>query len=195
MKDTGQYTEIFLHHLEMPFSYLEWLFSQLPQCICINSSCPQLAFTEKLKLTQKIVLGSFTSSLQWTGLNCSRFLILINLLCIPGTKNDFHLKTALFPVFYSPIFRLFFAHSQLFYQTPVGAVTSYLNSCKLSMHQILLEIKIRLLSTPFAMVVWVQFQCYESVTMQLCFLGVTSAIKNHRNSNMYNYQPGVGTRH
>jgi len=25
--------------------------------------------------------------------------------------------------------------------------------------------------------------------MQLCFLGVTSAIKNHRNSNMYNSQP------
>jgi len=30
--------------------------------------------------------------------------------------------------------------------------------------------------------------------MQLCFLGMTSAIKNHRNSNMYNSQPGVGIR-
>jgi len=29
----------------------------------------------------------------------------------PWNKNDFHPKTALFPVFYSPIFRLFFAHS------------------------------------------------------------------------------------
>ena len=39
MKDTGQYPfGIFLHHQEIPFSYLEWLFSQLHQCICINSS-------------------------------------------------------------------------------------------------------------------------------------------------------------
>jgi len=30
--------------------------------------------------------------------------------------------------------------------------------------------------------------------MQLCFLGMTSAIKNHRNSNMYNSQTGVGIR-
>jgi len=30
------------------------------------------------------------------------------------------------------------------------------------------------------MAVWVLLQCYESVTMQLCFLGVTSAIKNHK---------------
>ena len=30
--------------------------------------------------------------------------------------------------------------------------------------------------------------------MQLCFLGVTSAIKNHRNSNMFNSQSGVGIR-
>jgi len=29
------------------------------------------------------------------------------------------------------------------------------------------------------MAVWVEFQCYESVTIQLCFLGMTSAIKNH----------------
>ena len=37
MKDTGQYPiGIFLHHQEMPFSYLEWLFSQLHQCICIH---------------------------------------------------------------------------------------------------------------------------------------------------------------
>jgi len=28
--------------------------------------------------------------------------------------------------------------------------------------------------------------------MQLSFLGMTSNIKNHRNSNMYNSQPGVG---
>jgi len=28
--------------------------------------------------------------------------------------------------------------------------------------------------------------------MQLCFLGMTSAIKNHRNSNIHNFQPGVG---
>jgi len=28
------------------------------------------------------------------------------------------------------------------------------------------------------MAVWVYFQCYESVTMKLCFLGMTSAIKN-----------------
>jgi len=68
------------------------------------------ATTEKLKLPQNIFLASFTSSLQWAGLNCSRFLILVNLPCFPG-KNDFHLKTALFPVFYSPILRLFFAHS------------------------------------------------------------------------------------
>jgi len=65
------------------------------------------ATTEKLKLPQNIFLGSFTSSLQWAGLNCSRFLILTNLLCFPGTKNDFHLKTALFPVFYSPIIGYF----------------------------------------------------------------------------------------
>jgi len=46
------------------------------------------------------------------------------------------------------------------------------------------------------MAVWVYFQCYESVTMQLCFLGVTSyAIKNHRNPTMYNSQPGVGTEY
>ena len=39
MKDTGQYPiGIFLHYQEMPFAYLEWLFSQLHQCICINSS-------------------------------------------------------------------------------------------------------------------------------------------------------------
>jgi len=44
MKDTGQYLiGISFHHQEMPFSYLEWLFSQLHQCICINSSYPQLA--------------------------------------------------------------------------------------------------------------------------------------------------------
>jgi len=43
MKDTGQYPGIFLHHLEMSFSYLEWLFSQLDQCICVNPSYPQLA--------------------------------------------------------------------------------------------------------------------------------------------------------
>jgi len=30
--------------------------------------------------------------------------------------------------------------------------------------------------------------------MQLCFPGVTSAIKNHRNSNMFNSQSGVGIR-
>jgi len=65
------------------------------------------ASTEKLKLRQNIFLGSFTISLQWAGLNCSRFLILINLLYFPGIKNDFHLKTALLPVFYSPIFRIF----------------------------------------------------------------------------------------
>jgi len=39
MKDTGQYPiGIFLHHQEMPFSYVEWLLSQLHQCICIKSS-------------------------------------------------------------------------------------------------------------------------------------------------------------
>jgi len=43
------------------------------------------------------------------------------------------------------------------------------------------------------MAVWVLFQCYESVTMQLSFLGMTSAIKNPRNSNMYNSQQGVGS--
>ena len=36
--------------------------------------------TEKLKLSQNIFLASFPSSLQWAGINCSRFLILINLL-------------------------------------------------------------------------------------------------------------------
>jgi len=30
--------------------------------------------------------------------------------------------------------------------------------------------------------------------MQLCFLGVTSTIKNRRNSNTHNTQPGVGIR-
>ena len=79
------------------------------------------ATTENLKRPQKIFLGSFTSSLQWAGRNCSRFLILINLLCFPGTINDLHLKTALFPVFYSPIFRLFFAHFYLFYQSQWAA--------------------------------------------------------------------------
>ena len=69
------------------------------------------ATTEKLKLRQNIFLGSFTSSFQWAGLNCSRFLILMNLLYFHGIKNGFHLKTALFPAFYSPIFRLCFAHS------------------------------------------------------------------------------------
>jgi len=44
------------------------------------------------------------------------------------------------------------------------------------------------------MAVWVNFQSYESVTMKLCFLGVTSVIKNHRNSDMRNSQPGVGIR-
>ena len=38
MKDTGQYPiGIFLHHQEMPFSYLEWLLSQLHQWIYVNS--------------------------------------------------------------------------------------------------------------------------------------------------------------
>jgi len=55
------------------------------------------ATTEKLKLRQNIFLGSFTSSFQWAGLNCSRFLILMNLLYFHGIKNGFHLKTALFP--------------------------------------------------------------------------------------------------
>jgi len=41
-----------------------------------------------------------------------------------------------------------------------------------------------------AVLVW--FQCYKSVTMQLHFLGVISAIQNHRNSNMHNSQLGVG---
>jgi len=48
MKDTGQYPGLLLHHLEMPFSYLEWLFSQLHQRICINSSDPQLAYVKLL---------------------------------------------------------------------------------------------------------------------------------------------------
>jgi len=30
--------------------------------------------------------------------------------------------------------------------------------------------------------------------MEISFLGVTSAIKNHWNSNMHNSQPGVGIR-
>jgi len=39
MKDTRHYRiGNFLHHQEVPFSYLEWPFSQLHQCICINSS-------------------------------------------------------------------------------------------------------------------------------------------------------------
>ena len=67
--------------------------------------------TEKLKLHPNIFLTSFSSSLQWAGLNCSRFLILINLLCFLGRKSDFHLKTSLFPVFYNPISRLFFTYS------------------------------------------------------------------------------------
>jgi len=108
MKDTGQYPRIFLHHLEMAFLSITSmnLYKFMIPSIGISE-----AATEKLKLPQNIVLGSFTSSLKWAGLNCSQILILINRLCFPGTKNDFHLKTALFPVFYSPIFRLFFAHS------------------------------------------------------------------------------------
>ena len=44
------------------------------------------------------------------------------------------------------------------------------------------------------MAIWVYFQCYESVTMQLCLLGVTTAINNYRNSSMYISKPGVGIR-
>jgi len=90
MKDTGQYPiGIFLHHQEMPFSHLEWLFSQLHQCICINSSYlywHKWSCYWKTETAPEHVLVSFTSSLQWAGLNCSRFLILINLL-FPWNKK------------------------------------------------------------------------------------------------------------
>jgi len=69
------------------------------------------ATTERLKLPQNIFLASIPRSLQWAGLNCYQFLILINLLCFAGRQNDFHLKTPLFPVFYTPLLRLFFEHS------------------------------------------------------------------------------------
>jgi len=42
----------------------------------------------------------------------------------------------------------------------------------------------------FAMAVWVYFQCSESVAMRSRFLGVISAIKNHRNPNMYDSEQG-----
>ena len=47
------------------------------------------ATTEKLKLPQNISLASFTSSLQWAGLNCPRFLIVINRLCFLEQKITF----------------------------------------------------------------------------------------------------------
>jgi len=117
MKDTGQY----LIGINFPppsgnaFLISGVAFLSITSIYLYKFLIPSIgiseATTEKLKLPQNIFLGSFTSSLQWAGLNCSRFLILINLLCFPGTKNDLHLKTALFPVFYSPIFRLFFTYS------------------------------------------------------------------------------------
>jgi len=57
------------------------------------------ATTEELKVPQNVFLGSFTGSLQWAGLNCSRLLILTNLLGFPGTKYDFHLKNNTFSGF------------------------------------------------------------------------------------------------
>jgi len=73
MKDAGQYLiGIFLLHQEMPFSYLEWLFSQLHTSMylykfIIPSIGISEATTEKLKVPQNIFLASFASSLQWVG--------------------------------------------------------------------------------------------------------------------------------
>ena len=65
MKDTGQCPGIFLHHLEMPFSYLECFFLSITSmCLykfIITSIGISEATTEKLKLHQNIVLGSFTA--------------------------------------------------------------------------------------------------------------------------------------
>jgi len=115
IKDTGQYpigisSTIWkcLSHIWNGFFSIKSMYLYK---LIIPSSGISEATTEKLKLRQNTFLGSFTSSLHWAALNCSRFLILINLLYFPGAKNDFHLKTTLFPVFYSPIFRLCFAHS------------------------------------------------------------------------------------
>jgi len=91
MKDAGQYPiGIFLHHQEIPFSYPEWLFSQLHPCICTNSSYlnwHKWSYHWKNETSPEHLLDSFTSLLQWAGRNCSRFLVLINLLCFPGKKG------------------------------------------------------------------------------------------------------------
>jgi len=78
MKDTGQYPiGIFLHHQEMPFLY--WLFSLITSIYLYKFIIPSISISAaKFKLPQNIFLGFFTSSLQWAGFNCSRFLILIN---------------------------------------------------------------------------------------------------------------------
>jgi len=96
------------------------------------------ATSEKLKLLQNIFLGSFASSLQWAGLNCSRFPILINLLCLLGTKMTFIWKQHFFrfsTVQYLGYFCTFFAFLpafcgwRLFYQPSVGTWTSLNLAC------------------------------------------------------------------
>jgi len=72
----------------MPLPYLEWRFFQLCQCICLN-----------FIILQNIFLRCFTTSLKWTGLNCSPFLILTDFCDCLERENDFHMKTAFFTFF------------------------------------------------------------------------------------------------
>ena len=122
-------------------------------------------------------------------------------------KLTFIWKRNFFPVFYSAIF-MFFAHSNLF--------ISWVRSCFFRVFLAFLPAFNRrrrtvpeLMWTPACiksfcksklvflayLLQWlfkVQSQCSKSITMQLRCLGVTSAIKNHRNSNIYDFQIGEG---
>jgi len=58
---------------------------------------------KRLTAPEHLILGSFTTSLKWAGLNCLPFLILKNLLCFPWTKKWFSSENSIFSV-------LFFLH-------------------------------------------------------------------------------------
>jgi len=115
MKDTGQCPiEIFLHHQEMPFSCLEWLFSPLHRCIYINSSYlnwHQCSYYWKTETSPKQLFGFFASSLQWAGFNCSRFPILINLVMFPWNKKWLSSESTTFSGFLQSNILAIFAHS------------------------------------------------------------------------------------
>ena len=110
----------FVHHQEIYFSCLEWLFFKLRLSVFIwnnhTFNWHKWSYSRKAKTAaEHLILGSFTTSLKLEGLTCSPFLILTYLLCFPGTKKmTFIWKQHFFPVFYNLIF-MFFSRYNIFF--------------------------------------------------------------------------------